>query len=77
MKESIIRKIEITIASIAVVSSLAFALFIIIKTPTRSTEQEISQQWFNAGAVAHSEGRVTVTVLPDGSKVVITVNDKK
>jgi hypothetical protein len=28
-----------------------------------------------AGAIAHHEGRVAVTVLPDGSKVVTTVKE--
>ena len=32
---------------------------------------------FKAGAIAHHEGRVAVTVLPDGSKVVTTVKENK
>ena len=29
------------------------------------------------GAIAHAEGRVAVTTLPDGSKVVTTVKENK
>jgi hypothetical protein len=32
-------------------------------------------QMYNAGAIAHHEGRVAVNTLPDGSKVVTTVKE--
>ena len=31
----------------------------------------------NLGAIAHAEGRVAVTTLPDGSKVVTSVKENK